>query len=157
MTAQELFQEASRRGLRLKTVGDKLAVIPANLCPPDFAATLKAHKSELLVWLNRPPCPGSGEVPPDGLPLIPVEPRPTPATRQLVIDYLLRQGADHPGPLTAWLVRRESDYYDGPGKHWDCAAFAYAAARDAACWQLNRGEREALDLLVAALPKPVRQ
>ena len=133
MTAQDLFQEANRRGLRLETVGDKLAVTPANRCPPDFAATLKAHKAELLDWLNRPPCPGWGSVPPADLPLIPVEPRPTPHDRQLVVSYLLRQGADRPGPLAAWLVRRESEYYDGPGKHWDCAAFSYAAARDAAC------------------------
>ncbi len=147
MTAQDLFNEASRRGLRLEPKGDKLAVTPANRCPPDFAETLKAYKSELLAWLNRPPCPGWQEVPPDSLPLVPVEPRPTPHDRQQVIDYLLRQGAGRPCRLAAWLVRRESDYYVGPGRSWDCAAFAYAAARDAACWQLNRGEREVLDLL----------
>jgi hypothetical protein len=78
-----------------------------------------------------------------------------------VIDYVLSQGA---GPLRAWLVRRECTYYDGPGRTWDCSTFAYAAARDAACWQLNRGEREVLALLAgfteaaAAAPpaKPAR-
>jgi hypothetical protein len=64
-----------------------------------------------------------------------------------MIDYPLRQGAGRPGPLAAWLVRRESAYYDGPGRTWDCAAFAYAAARDAACWQLNRNEREVIEFL----------
>ena len=46
-------------------------------------------------------------------------------------------------------VRRESDYYDGPGRKWDCAAFACAAARDCSCWQLNRSEREVRELLAA--------
>ena len=145
MTAPALFHEARRRGLRLEPHGDKLAVIPANLCPPDFAAVLRQHKGELLDWLNRPPCPGWQAVPPDTLPLDAVEPRPTPHERQQVIDYLLRQGAGR--PLAAWLVRRESDYYDGPGRKWDCAAFAYAAARDCSCWQLNRSEREVRELL----------
>lgn len=147
MTAQDLFREASRRGLRLESVGDKLAVTPANLCPPDFAAVLREHKGELLDWLNRPPCPGWQAIPPDTLPLAPIEPRPTPHDRQRMIDYLLRQGADRPGALTNWLVRRECDYYEGPGQQWACSAFAYAAARDAACWQLNRSEREVLDLV----------
>ena len=60
-------------------------------------------------------------------------------------------------------VRRESGYYGGPGRKWDCSAFAYAAARDAACWQLNRTEGEVRELLeafaeaTAAMPttKPV--
>ena len=154
MTAQDLFHEAARRGLRLEPHGDKLAVMPKGACPPDFAALLREHKRELLDWLNRPPCPGWGEVPPAGLPLIPVEPRPTPDNRERIIGYLLRQGADRPGPLTAWLVRRESDYYDGPGKHWDCAAFSYAAARDAACWQLRRDERGVCELLADAASSP---
>ena len=55
-------------------------------------------------------------------------------------------------------VRRESGYYGGPGRKWDCSAFAYAAARDAACWQLNRTEGEVRELLAdftdAATAKP---
>lgn len=100
-----------------------------------------------LPRLARPPCPGWQEVPPDTLPLDPVEPRPTPRERQQVIEYLLRQDASRPGPLAAWLVGRESAYYDGPGRSWDCAAFSYAAARDCVCWQLNRNERELLGLV----------
>lgn len=142
MTAEDLCFEARKRGLRLEPRGDKLAVIPADRLAPDFAAVLREHKPALLHWLNRPPCPGLGVIPLAPLPLDPVEPRPTPLDRQRVIDYLHRQD-----DLAAWLVRRESAYYDGPGRAWDCAAFAYAAARDAACWQLNRGEREMLDLL----------
>lgn len=53
MTALELYHEAERRGLRLEPrPGDKLAVIPANRCPPDFADELRQHKGELLDLLE---------------------------------------------------------------------------------------------------------
>ncbi|HZT22218.1 MAG TPA: hypothetical protein VFB55_04860 [Verrucomicrobiae bacterium] len=52
MTAIELYQEAARRGLRLEPAGDKLAVIPARCCPPEFADELRRHKRELLDWLE---------------------------------------------------------------------------------------------------------
>ena len=48
MTTMELYEEAARRGLRLEPRGDKLAVIPASRCPPDFADVLRQHKHELL-------------------------------------------------------------------------------------------------------------
>ena len=47
----ELCQRAVRLGLRLELRGDKLAVSPAKLCPPDFAAELRRHKVELLDFL----------------------------------------------------------------------------------------------------------
>ena len=52
MTTEELYHEATKRGLRLESAGDKLAVIPAKRCPPDFAAVLRQHKHELLDWLE---------------------------------------------------------------------------------------------------------
>ncbi len=52
MTAPELYNEALRRGLRLEPRGNKLAVMPKSHCPPDFAVVLRAHKSELLSWLE---------------------------------------------------------------------------------------------------------
>jgi len=52
MKPSDLLNEAARRGLRLEPRGDRLAVIPARLCPPDFAAMLRAHKPELLSWLE---------------------------------------------------------------------------------------------------------
>lgn len=64
MTAQHLCLEASRRGLRLEPRGSMLAVIPAHLCPPDFADELRAHKRELLDLLEtRTAC-----LPPDCAP-----------------------------------------------------------------------------------------
>lgn len=147
MTPHDVFLEARKRGLEIAAAGDKLAVIPKGKCPPDFAEVLRSHKGELLDWLSRPPCPGWGAVPPADLPLNPATPRPTPHDRERMIAYLLRQGCNRPGPLTAWLVRRECAYYDGQGRHWDCALHAYAAARDAACWQLHRSGRDVLDLL----------
>lgn len=146
-TPSELFSRAVALGLRLERRADKLVVSPADRVPADFAELLRQHKPELLDWLATPPCPGLGAVPPTDLPLNPVQPRPTPTRRELVIAFLLRQGCDRPGPLTAWLVRRESAYYDGPGRRWDCALHAYAAARDAATWQLNRSEADVWQLL----------
>ena len=142
----EVYHQAFAFGLRLEPSGDRLLVFGEH-CPQEFAEVLREHKGELMDWLNRPPCPGFGAVPPDDFPLNPVMPRPTPQDRERVIGFLLRQCCDRSEPLTAWLVRRESAYYDGPGRHWDCASHAYAAARDAACWQLNRGEAEVRELL----------
>jgi hypothetical protein len=52
MTAQTLINRAAGLGLRLEPRGDKLAVIPAQRCPPDFAAELRQHKCELLDWFE---------------------------------------------------------------------------------------------------------
>jgi hypothetical protein len=145
----ELFRRAQSFGLHLEADGGDLVVKPRSRCPPDFADVLRQHKSELLDWLSRTSCPGWQVLPPVNLPLNPVMPRPTPDNRERVIAHLLRQGCDRPGPLTVWLVRRESAYFDGPGRHWDCALHAYAAARDAACWQLNRSEDAVWELLAS--------
>jgi hypothetical protein len=64
MTAQELYLEATKRGLRLEPRGDRLAVIPANRVPPDFANVLRAHKGELLDWLEA----RASNLPPDCAP-----------------------------------------------------------------------------------------
>lgn len=146
-TPQELCDRARKLGLRLEPKGDKLAVSPADRVPPDFAAVLRDNKPALLEWLSNPPCPGLQTVPPCDLPLDPVMPRPSPANRERVIRYLLLQTGNRPGPLSAWLVRRETAYFDQPGRHWDCSFLAYAAARDAARWQFNRSESEVWELL----------
>jgi hypothetical protein len=52
MTALELYREAARRGLRLEPRGDKLAVIPGDRVPRDFADMLRQHKGELLDLLE---------------------------------------------------------------------------------------------------------
>jgi len=53
MTAEALYSEATRRGLHLKPLaGDRLAVTPADRCPPDFADALRQHKRELLDLLE---------------------------------------------------------------------------------------------------------
>jgi hypothetical protein len=51
----ELYQRAVSLGLRLEPRGgDKLAVIPGNRCPKDFADVLREHKRELLALLESP-------------------------------------------------------------------------------------------------------
>ena len=147
MTPADLHRRAVELGLRLDAKGDKLSVYPADRCPPDFEALLRQHKPALLAWLTTPRCPGWGTVPPADLPLDPRPPRPTPADRERLLSYLLRQTGDRPGRLAAWLAGRELGYYEGPGRRWDCAWHAYAAARDAACWQLARSEAEVVELL----------
>ena len=53
MTASDLYAEATRRGLRLQPLdGDRLAVPPASLCPPDFADVLRQHKRAILDLLE---------------------------------------------------------------------------------------------------------
>ncbi|HWN96913.1 MAG TPA: hypothetical protein VNT99_17930 [Methylomirabilota bacterium] len=143
----ELFRKARSLGLHVIADGQDLLVSPRVKCPPEFVAELQENKAELVDWLTGSRCPGWLSIPPNDLPLATEMPRPTPANRERMIGYLVRQGCDRPSPLTAWLVKRECSYYDGPGRHWDCAVFAYAAARDAACWQLNRTERAVLDLI----------
>ena len=151
MTPLALLDKARRHGLLLAPKGDRLSVTPADKMPPELRAELLAHKAELLAWLTSPPCPGWQAVPPDNLPLVPVEPRPTAEAREAVIAYLARQCGDwrNPGPLCAWLVRRENAYYDGLGRQWNCVSYSYAAGRDAACWQLNSTEAQLLDTLAA--------
>lgn len=49
----ELYQRAVSLGLKLEPRGgDKLAVIPGNRCPPDFADMLRQHKREILSLLE---------------------------------------------------------------------------------------------------------
>jgi hypothetical protein len=53
MTALDLYREATRRGLQLEARdGGKLAVMPPDRCPPDFADVLRQHKRELLDLLE---------------------------------------------------------------------------------------------------------
>jgi hypothetical protein len=52
MTAEILINRAAELGLRLEPRGDKLAVIPAKRCPPEFADTLRQHKGALLDLLE---------------------------------------------------------------------------------------------------------
>ena len=67
------------------------------------------------------------------------------AQRELLISYESRRCSDlH---LRHWLTRRRAAYFEAVGKTWDCGLLAYAAARDAACWQLDRKEAAVLELL----------
>lgn len=145
MKPLEIYHRALELGLRLEPAGDMLAVMPKGKCPADFADILRQHKPELLAWLNRPPCPGWQAVPPADLPLHPVQPRPTTVNARLVMAYQVRQIADGTGPLCEWLLRREAAYWEV--HHWPDHVCAYAAARDAACWQLARDEAAVCELL----------
>jgi hypothetical protein len=137
----EVYMEAARRGHTLEADGTKLLVRPP--CKdPAFVTVLKQNKPALLELLqtSTPRCPGWGALPDLSLPLIPKMPRPSVEHRELVLAFAFRQTANK--ALLAWLSFRESAYYDGPGRRWDCSLHAYAAARDLACYQLGIGEAE---------------
>ncbi len=51
MNGFDVLQEARRRGLSVTPEGGNLRIRPGRLCPPDFAALLRAYKSELLTLL----------------------------------------------------------------------------------------------------------
>lgn len=146
MTPLELFRQAESLGLKLEPRGDgKLRVTPADRCPPDFANVLRQHKAELLNWLSRPPCPGSKAVPPADLALSPVQPNPSSVNARRLMAFIVRQIGDEPGPLCEWCLKRETAYWDT--FHWPDHVCAYAAARDAGCWQLQRDEGAVWELL----------
>jgi hypothetical protein len=147
MKPSELHRRAVFMGLRLELKGDALAVTPAKQCPAEFAALLRRHKTALLEWLAPDACSRWGMTPPAELPLNPWQPAPSASDRERVIEHLLRQTREVPGPLLHWLVLREDAYFSGPGAAWDCEWFSYAAARDAACWQWQRSEPEVWTIL----------
>ncbi|MHC1762683.1 MAG: hypothetical protein AB9869_00035 [Verrucomicrobiia bacterium] len=145
MNPHDLYLEAVQRGLELTVRGEKLSVTPRHRCPPDFAQVLRENKVALIDWLQRGPCPGWQAVPPSDLLLHPVQPRPTTTEARRVMDHIMRQIGDTPGPLCEWCVRRETAYWDA--YHWPVQVCAYAAARDAVCWQLGRSEQGVWELL----------
>lgn len=149
-TAQGLCRLACELGLHLEAKGDSLSISPAAQVPPGLAHAIHLNKPAVLEWLKSPLCARWQAVPPYNLALARAKPHPKPEDLERVIHFLLRQTTGGtPQPLTTWLVRRENDYYAGPGRKWDCALNCYAACRDAACWQLNRNERDVIDLIVS--------
>ena len=159
MTAAELIQHVGNLGFRLEPrPGDGLAVRPASKLPAELADELRHHKTDIIRLLvtsmvtfpnsaspEGPARKGWGVVPPRDLPLVALKPNPSTAQRELVIAYQSRQCGNP--QLREWLTRRKAAYYTSFGKTWDCGLLAYAAARDAACWQLDRMEAEVWNLL----------
>lgn len=148
MTLLDLVRQAETLGLKLEPRGDgKLRVTPAQRCPPEFAQLLRDHKEPLLAWLKQPPCPGWQSAPPVHVPLNPLPPRPTPTNARLIMDFIVRQIGNEPNALCEWCLRRELAYWET--YRWPDQICSYAAARDAACWQLGRGEEATRELLEA--------
>lgn len=148
MTAVELINEAEEIGLELSvTVDGMIEVSPGENCPKEFADKLKTHKPLILDYANSRPHRGFMTIPPPYLPLNPVQPRPSESEWNRMKDYMIRQGCRKLGPLKKWLTIRELEYHNGPGKKWNDQDRTYATARDAACWQLARSEKEVLFFL----------
>lgn len=146
MTPHDIYLQARQHGLQIEATddGQHLDIQPKGKCPPEFMDILRQHKPALIAWLRAGPCPGWGVIPLDDLPLVQTEPRPQAFRREIIIGYILRQPRE---PVYRWIVQRESAYFNGPGRRWDCASHAYAAARDLACWQTARSEADLVELL----------
>jgi hypothetical protein len=76
--------------------------------------------------------PGWGQCPPPEWPLKGDLPRPSEHVYDAIMDFVQRQPA-----LKDWLAFRTAQYRTA-GFAWSAKEHAYAAARDAACWQLRR-------------------
>jgi hypothetical protein len=167
MTAAELLQQTRRLGFRLEPrPGGGLAVQPASKLSTALMAELRQHKTEIISMLTLPAndraacqqrqfpqtlsdvAPGHGwqSVPPPDLPFVHLKPTPAAEQWRLTIAYLSRQCGGSP-ELREWLTRRKAHYAATFGQAWPAGLPAYAAARDAACWQLDRSEAKVLNLL----------
>jgi hypothetical protein len=145
MNAQEIVARAQRLGLKLEAKGEKLAVKPWSICPPDLKELIQRHKLEVVALLTDLPCPGRRSIPVEGLRLNPIRPSPSAKDYELVIGFVKRQLGGPDDPLRSWCSRRKKAYQT---KHqWEVKLCAYAAARDLVCHQLARTELEVCDLL----------
>jgi hypothetical protein len=147
MTIIETMSRVVELGLSLQVRGDTLILWPREAVPSELIEVLRTRKPELIHYLNSRAGQGWEKIPPTNLGLGWHKPQPSMANLKRVVDYLLRQGANKPGPLAAWLIRRENQYFERFGRAWPSALGTYAAARDAACWQTNRNEMQLWELL----------
>ena len=49
---QAILTRAQRLGLRLQVEGERIAIAPARLCPPELLATIREHKPEVMSLLE---------------------------------------------------------------------------------------------------------
>jgi hypothetical protein len=148
VTAEQLYRHAMRRGLQLRAAdGNRIGITPAHRLTPDFAEQLRAHKTELLRWLTNSGSRGWQSALPATLRLTAGHPMPNQADARRVMDYIISQIGDRPGPLCEWCLERENAYW--ATYNWPFDVCAYAAARDAACWQLQRTEQQLWEFLDA--------
>lgn len=62
MTAQMILENAARLGVTIEREGDDLRLKPSENITPELRATVKAHKGELVAYLN-PSAPGTPSKP----------------------------------------------------------------------------------------------
>lgn len=88
-----------------------------------------------------PPFPGWGEIPPLDLQLNGTRPRPDATTQRVLVDFATRQP-----PLRQWLEHRAAAYHVA-APTWPRDVVIFAAARDAAMYQLRRPVLQIVELL----------
>ena len=52
---QAILTRAQRLGLHLQVEGERIAIAPARLCPPELLATIREHKPEVMPCWKRAP------------------------------------------------------------------------------------------------------
>jgi hypothetical protein len=106
----DIYLDVRREGADVTTDGTHLEVQPAGRITPELRSRLIEHKPALIEWLSAPPCPGWQAIPPGDLPLN-TGTALCVRDRIVLVDYLIRQ-AGRPGPLAAWLLNRQGQYFD---------------------------------------------
>ena len=61
---QAILTRAQRLGLHLQVEGERIAIAPARLCPPELLATIREHKPEVMFLLEA----RAYHLPPDCVP-----------------------------------------------------------------------------------------
>ena len=98
MLPPDILRHAAELGLKIEPRGDNLAISPRGRLSPEFAATLKEHKTELLAWLT-----GSGIDIADDIRAAPVLPATKDITRHWPDGSPPAPAAGRGGTEAAWL------------------------------------------------------
>jgi len=74
------------------------------------------------------------DIPPAGVTLRTDRPNPTPSERSAMVMGVFSMGPGKACELYAWIERRASEYFEGPGIGWGVELCTFAACRDFTAW-----------------------
>ena len=82
--------------------------------------------------------------PPPNLPKRSTIPKLSEYARRRLINRVFAQCGSwrNPGPICAWVSRRECEYFEGIGRTWPMELISYAAACDFYMWQTGETEEQ---------------
>ena len=76
----------------------------------------------------------ANDIPPANMTLRTDRPNPTRSEMSAIVLGVFTLGQGKPCTLYAWIERRSSEYFDGPGQGWGVELCTYAACRDFNTW-----------------------